>query len=385
MSPAKKAALGVGLLFSSNGLVFASLLPWYPQLKAALGLSATQFGIIVAMGAVGALTASALPPHVLKLFGPRMSSLVSTALMCFLLACIPWVPNGFLFGLILFLTGAADSVADVSQNVSGVRVQTAARRNILSSMHALWSLGAAAGGALGTAGAAAGMSFKIFVAIMAVVGMCLVFAGNTLIGSLADAPAPDDSAAPAPRPALRVLLLAVAPLAALSVAGAVVEDLANNWGALAGVQLAGMSAGTAGLVVTAVIASQSIGRFTGDPLTGRFGARAVARVGSGLILFGGLLVLFSHGAPLLFLGFCLAGFGTATLIPGAFAAAAHIPGVSEGAGVTMISWVLRLGGLLTSPIVGVVTDNAGLRWGMAALVVSGCVALITSRALPARS
>ena len=64
---------------------------------------------------------------------------------------------------------------------------------------------------------------------------------------------------------------------------------------------------------------------------------------------------------------------------------AHIPGVSEGAGVTMISWVLRLGGLLTSPIVGVVTDNAGLRWGMAALVVSGCVALITSRALPARS
>ena len=43
--------MGVGVLFASNGVIFAALLPWYPLITARLGLSATEFGLIVAWNA----------------------------------------------------------------------------------------------------------------------------------------------------------------------------------------------------------------------------------------------------------------------------------------------------------------------------------------------
>src|SRR5690606_40922134 len=65
----------------------------------------------------------------------------------------------------------------------------------------------------------------------------------------------------------------------------------------------------------------------------------VAGAGGGLIAVGGVLVLVGGAVsfPVLLLGgFALAGFGCATLVPSAFAAAAALPGVSDGAGVTLV-------------------------------------------------
>ena len=56
-----RATAGVGIMFATNGSVFAALLPWYPLIAAKLELSAAQFGFTVAAFAVGAIASSALP------------------------------------------------------------------------------------------------------------------------------------------------------------------------------------------------------------------------------------------------------------------------------------------------------------------------------------
>lgn len=377
-------------MFASNGAVFAALLPWYPQIAQRLDLSAVQFGFIVASFAVGAIASSALPASLIARFGPVRVSIGSTLLLALAIAAAPWVGAGWMFAVCLFLAGFFDAIADVAQNVAGIRVQDAAGRSILSSMHAFWSLGAVASGAISTAAAAAGMDMRLLLALVGALGLGLVTTGALMAAPLSGNPPPAVLAAnvepPAPRSQRwgRVAKLAL-PLVVIAICGTMVEDIANNWAALAGVQLAGLPITIAGLAFTVVIGAQCIGRFTGDLLIQRWGSVRVARIGGALIAAGGVALVFSEGQPvLLFLGLASMGYGSATLVPSVFSAAGKLPGVSEGAGVTIVSWLMRIGFLVTSPIIGGITDAAGLRWGLSVLLVIGVATIVLAGALAPR-
>ena len=112
----------------------------------------------------------------------------------------------------------------------------------------------------------------------------------------------------------------------------------------------------------------------------------MAGAGSGLIAVGGILVVLGGAlaAPVVLIGgFALAGFGCATLAPSAFAAVARAPGVSDGAGVTLVGWLMRMGFLVTSPAIGVAATGVGLQVALGLLIVLGLLALACSPALKA--
>lgn len=380
---ARSGTVGVGVLFASNGALFAALLPWYPLLTGRLGLTATQFGLVVASFAVGALASSALPARLIARLGPVQVSLLGTVVLAAAVAAVAWAPAGWAFALALFVAGFVDAIVDVAQNVAGVRVQDTAGRPIRSSMHALWSLGGVASGALSTVSAASGVDARLHLAILAVAGIVLVTLGGRLIGPLADDPPVDASASPSEawRRRWRSVAAVALPLVVVAICGTMVEDVANNWAAVSGVRLAGLDAAVAGAAFTVTIGSQCAGRFSGDLLIERVGAGRVARLGGALIALGGVLVACAANPLPLFAGLAMTGYGSATLVPSAVNAAARLPGVGQGGGVTIISWLMRVGFLATSPIIGAVTDAAGLRWGMGILIPIGVTAVALAGAL----
>ena len=128
--------------------------------------------------AVGALASSALPPRLIARLGPVRVSLLGTVVLAAAVAAVAWAPAGWAFALALFVAGFVDAIVDVAQNVAGVRVQDTAGRPILSSMHALWSLGGVASGALSTVSAASGVDARLHLAILAVAGIVLVTLGG---------------------------------------------------------------------------------------------------------------------------------------------------------------------------------------------------------------
>ena len=379
-------------MFASNGAVFASLLPWYPLLRDRLHLSATEFGFIVAAFAVGALLSTAIPAPLIRRFGTAPVSVISTAVLGLSIAAAGWSTAGWMLALAIFVTGLMDASADAAQNVAGVRVQERFGRPILGSMHALWSLGAVAGGAIATVSAAAGVDIRAHLSVSSALSIALVILGSRLA-------APASSPLPAVAPEVPVagapatgkgkrqlgLLLKIVPLALLAIAGTSIEDIANNWSSIAGVELAGLDTGTAGVAFTLIIASQCIGRFSGDALIHRFGRRRVAQIGGLLIATGGIGVISAHGAPLLFVSLALVGYGMATIVPSAFSAAARIPGVPEELGVTVIGWLMRVGFLATSPVIGLTTDAFGLRTGLALITVIGVATFALAWALQPRT
>lgn len=391
---------GTSLMFASNGAIFASLLPWYPTLVKEWGLTDLQFGFIVAAMPVGSLVSSALPARVVSWRGPLFASVGGTLIMAVLMTLIGQISGGLALAVLLFGCGIVDATADVGQNVAGTRVQDRAGKSLISRLHAFWSLGAASGGIIATWSALAGNDVGVHLAVSSAVCLAMVSLGAWLVGDraaplpreLLDDAHPDVDAAAsdlAPKPsALRSALLAVLPLAAVATAGAAVEDLGQNWGGLAAHELTGLAAASAGIAYAVFLSSQTLGRFLGDAFIDRFGRARVAGAGGGLIAVGGVLVIVGGAvsSPVLLLGgFALAGFGCATLVPSAFAAAAALPGVSDGAGVTLVGWMMRMGFLVTSPAIGVAATGIGLQCALGLLLVLGVVAAACSPALKVRA
>ncbi|MBM6592333.1 MFS transporter [Brevibacterium sp. RIT 803] len=384
-----RAIAGVGLYFSCNGLMFAALLPWYPLLVERLGLNSWEFGLVVASFALGAIASSVVPAHLISRFGANAVVVGGTLLLGLSAAATAWSVNGWMMAACLFFVGFFDAIVDVAQNVVGIGVQESLSRVILSSMHALWSLGGLASGAAATIAAGNGVDMRVHLALIAVVSFIVIMFARRLIsdvgqsrqlaGTGVDAEAaagvsePSTGARPSSK---RAVLLVALPLAVVAICGTAVEDIANNWSAIAAVEFSGVSAATAGIAFSVVIGSQCLGRFSGDFLVQRLGSSRIARLGGGLIALGGIGVVTAVEPIQLLVGLALMGYGSATLVPGALGAAAHIPGVGKAGGVTLVNWIMRVGFLGTSPLVGIIASLGTLRWGLSVLIVIGAVTMI---------
>jgi hypothetical protein len=80
-------------------------------------------------------------------------------------------------------------------------------------------------------------------------------------------------------------------------------------------------------------------------------------------------------------GFAAAGLGVATLVPAAMQEADELPGLRRGTGLTVVSWLMRLGFLLSPPLVGLVADAAGLRVGLLIVPIAGVAVVFLSSVL----
>jgi Na+/melibiose symporter-like transporter len=287
-------------------------------------------------------------------------------------------------------------------------VQRLYKRSIINSFHAIWSIGAVSGGVMGAVAAALGIPLLLHLTISAVLfGAAAVasyrwlLAGpeptpdaaptvaEPLAGSIAE-PTPASAASPSPTQIAKsggtvwryATLLALVVIAA---GGAIVEDAGSSWSAIYLSDSLGASAFVAGLGFISLQGMQFVGRLLGDRMVDRFGQRAIARLGGALVLVGMGAALAFPSIPGTVVGFGLAGFGVATLIPGAMQAADELPGFKPGAGLTIVGWLLRLGFLLSPPLVGAIADASSLRFGLILVPAAGLLVLIFARVLATRT
>lgn len=412
----RRARAAVAALFFVNAVLYANLVPRLPEVKDALGLSNAELGAAVAAMPVGALLSGLLAPMLIQRLGSaRVASfgLVATAVV---LVGVPYAGVWAAFAALLLLIGALDAVVDVAQNAHGFRVQRAYGRSIVHAFHGVWSIGAVAGGLLGSAAVALGLPLSAHLAAVAVVfGVASVAGYRFLLRGPEDAervaqveaqvaadgaaPAPD-ATAPAPDEGpdgaarrstaprrvrwTRRTVLVMAALGVLAAAGAFVEDAGSTWGALYLRGEVGAAAATAGLAFVSLQVAMTVGRLLGDRLVDRFGQRRVTVVGGAAIAvgMGGALAVPTLATTLV--GFALAGLGVATLVPAVMHAADELEGLPPGLGLTIVSWLLRVGFLLSPALVGVVADATSLRWALLGVVVAGVATFVLGRVLPGR-
>jgi MFS family permease len=380
----RRARAAVASLFFANGALFANSVPRYPDLKAALELSNTELGAAVGAAALGGLLAGPLAGALVARFGSVRVAPLSTVCLAISVALVGVAPSWAALAAVLFLTGVADSTADLAVNAHGLRVERRYGRSVLNSMHAVWSIGAVVGG--GTGAAASGLAVPLS---WHLAGAAVVFAALAVVAARFLLRGRDDQDGAAPRAGRRAvrwrragpLLLALGLVAAMAQS---MEDAGATWAAVYLREELGVATVVSGLGFIALQGLQTVGRLLGDRLVTRFGDRAVARAGS--VLAGGAMVL-SLAVPTAagtVAGFGLVGLGIGTLIPAALRAADATPGLPRGAGLALVGTVNRLMVLVTPPLVGMLADAAGLRTALLCIPVAAAVVLALAPVLSGR-
>ena len=378
----RRARAAVAACFFLNAVFYAGLVPRLPEVKEQLGLSSTALGAALAALPLGALLAGLSSATFIRRFGSGRVASYGLVLLGVTVWTVSVAPNWLGLAAALLVVGALDAIVDVAQNAHGLRVQRLYQRSILNAFHGVWSIGAVAGGLLGSAAAGLRVPLVAHLGASAVAfGVLALVASRGMLAGR-DEPEPAAEEVLRERPRRRAADPALAVLGVLAACGAFVEDAGASWSALYLRTELDAGAATAGLGFVALAVAMTVGRLTGDRVVDRFGQRRVARAGGALTAAGMGLALALPSVPTTLVGFALAGLGVATLIPAVYQAADELPGLPHGLGLAVINWLLRIGFLVSPPLVGALADATSLRVALLVVVLAGVGALVLGRSLP---
>ena len=416
---ARRARWAVTAAFATNGALLGALIPHYPEAKAVFRLDPAAFGLLVIALAVGGTLAGPLPAPILRRFGARRVMLAGSVAIALLTTAAGLVldvagagagaghgagtaaawPLWVFAGLVL-ASGVLDAVVDTAQNAQGLQVQTRLARPVLTTMHAGWSLGAAAGAGLGAAvitvgGPAAlhlGLNGAVCVAVL--LGVRRLFLAEapadsaSARGASEDSPAPSETSAP-PAPALprRAAVAALLPAVVIGMAGFGVEEFGNAWATLFLITERGLDPAAAVLGASTLLGAQFVGRLAGDRTLAALGRRGALTAGLGAVVVGlGLALAPLPGpvaVPAAFAGLALAGLGCAVVVPVAYALGDEAPGLRPQTGLAVTSWCMRLAGVGLSPAVGALAGAVGLAPALTVFLGLAAVGAVLAALLPA--
>ena len=373
-------------MFLANGLGFANLVPRFPEIVEELGLSKSAFGQAVAAASVGALVAGLAASWLIsRLTSAKVASLGMLVVALALLGA-GLARSWLVLAFCLLVVGGTDSIVDVAQNAHGLRVQRRWGASIVTSFHASWSLGAVLGAAMGQAMAGAGVGLGTHMVLTAVVLLVLsvgpLLAGWFLPGHDRDDRDPDQIKEPDDAPEVRpatpprrvrpVTALVLIVVGLLCAASMFPEDVAMNWSSLL-LSEQGAGAGHVGLGLVALQGTMIVGRLVGDRIIDALGQRAVIAWGGALVTLGMGIALLVSSVPGTLLGMAISGAGCAVAVPVTYSAADDVEGLPPGLGLTIVSWLARLAGLLAPPIVGRLADDHGLWVALAYGLLGGLI------------
>jgi MFS family permease len=384
MAQDRRARVAVAALFLTNGAIFANLLPRYPEIKADLHLSNAVYGAAIAAFSGGALVAGLAAAALIRRFHSSRVAVVGTIGIATFVVVAGLANSPLALAAALFIAGASDAITDVAQNVHGLRVQRTYGRSIINSFHAVWAVGAILGGLMGAGAIAIHMPRATHLSIA---GALFSVVAVSAYPYLLRGPDHDD------HPSLRssggggagiAVYATLTALVVIAIAGATVEDAGSSWATLYLRDSLGAPGALAVFGYVALVGFMFIGRLIGDRLVDGFGERAVVRAGGFVTAAGMGAALAFPSVPGTIAGFAAAGLGVATLIPAAMHGADQLPGMRPGTGLTVVTWLMRVGFFGAPLLVGFVADATSLRVGLLSVPISGLAVMALAGALSAR-
>jgi MFS family permease len=347
-------------VFLANGAGIGCWAAAIPRVKADLALSDATLSVALLAFAAGAIIAMPL----MGLFAHRLrsgpASIVAGFGFAAALAVLGFARSLEALSVATFLAGATHGAMDIAMNANASDIERRWGRPIMSSFHAGFSLG-------GAAGAVSGAWLGEFGTVWGLLGPALL--ASLLLAAAAPFVAGEGGGsfggAGFAAPSRRLL-----PLAALAFVSFATEGAVGDW---SGTYLArsGVSPGFAAAAYAAFSVLMITGRIVGDRIVAAAGPRAT--VGLGALVAGAGLTISAASPGLAggVVGFGLVGAGLANVVPVVFSVAGRT-GSSSAVGIASAA-TSGYAGLLIGPVViGAVASAADLR---SAIVMLAAVAL----------
>ena len=364
----------VAAIFFFNGFTIANWVVRIPDVSQALNLSTGTLGLVLLASAVGALVSMPMVGRLCVQFGSRRLTLLCSLGFAISTIFLALSPNVGLLVFTLFIWGASNAGLDVAMNTQGTTIEQGFERPILSSFHALWSvgslLGAAIGGVLASFGLAAGLHLVL-------IGVLSLIAFFVLSRYLITDPQPMETQSQ-PKLKLSSGLMALGAIAFCALLG---EGAIADWGALYLKNSLGADAGLAAAGFVAFQFCMAIFRFIGDQLRLRLGDARVLLISGLVATFGMVLAITPNLVWTTIIGFGFVGAGFAVIFPAALGLVSKLEQGSSGPAIAWVSSIAYSGFLVGPPFIGLLSEVVSLRFGLLAVLLAGVTIAVLSKSV----
>ena len=369
-SPRYRAA---GLTFFLMSVLFAFWVTRLPHVRDMLSLSEGEIGLALFFIPMGALAAMSVSHGINRRFGE--GRVMTTGIILLGVAAIfPVVALSYAtLCLSLFFFGFFMGLTDISMNAVVSMFEQKDNVHIMSASHGFFSLGGVIGAPLGSyiSGTEISPLWQMVVTAALVGGIALVFIFPHTQKFRDDHGDGNESIFAMPRGIL-------VPLAVMAFCTMMGEGSVADWSAIYLKDVAGAPDHLLGFGYAAFSLSMTLGRFSGDRLSKRFGTRLLLMTGL-LTSIIGFLVTLPGDFYLSLLGFILIGAGFASVIPELFRTAGKVEGYTSSYGIAAVASTGYTGFLLGPVLIGFIAEYHGLTTGFVFLILLISAALVLAR------
>ncbi|WP_433689122.1 MFS transporter [Micromonospora carbonacea] len=330
-----------------------------PAVKEKLGLSDGRLSVALLAFAAGCIVGMALLGRLTDRFGSTRVFIPSAILEGVLLVLPGYSDTLVVLSVTLFLFGATHGTLNIAMNANALEVQRAWGKPIMSSFHAIYSIGGFLGAIVGSFFARSGAS--VGVTFLTVGAGVLVLAVWAALWVLPAAGAPE-AAAGSPTaeqgPSRRSLLLVF--FGVLVLCTLVGEGAAADWSAVYLRDNLETSPGFAAYGFAAFSIMMTVGRLFGDRLVRALGPVTLVRLSGALAACGLGAALLVHHPVAGVVGFGLLGAGLSCIAPQVYSAAGNQDPSRAGRALSTVVSIGYLGFLFGPILIGAAATVVGL-------------------------
>lgn len=356
--------IAVKIAFFVNGFVYANWVSRLPRIQEIYHADDGTIGLVLLASSLGAVGAMPFTGWAIIKNGSRRITLFAVLSYCLVVPLIPIMPSlGALMFLYLIL-GVVTGMLDVAMNAQAIMIEQHYKRPIMTSFHALFSIGMASGAWCGAL--FADLEFDLtahFVSVVAIALLASFWAARNLIHDKPDPSLKHDG------PLFRLPNKALISIGIITFCCMLGEGAMSDWSVnyMENITLSSKTLAPVGLSAFAM--AMTFGRIFGDRVRLTLGDKNMIMTG-GIISTTGLIVTLLVIQPYVaILGFFLVGLGLSTIVPIAYSIAGSSKALPPGVGLAMVTTVGYSGFLFGPPIIGFLADWQNLRIALAVVAI----------------
>jgi MFS family permease len=355
--------LAVNIIFFLNGFVHANYFSRLPRIQEQFNIDNGVVGLVLLSSSIGALLAMPFTGWLIIRNGSRRISIFSCYFYCCLIPFIPKMPHVWALILLFFLLGVSAGMLDVAMNSQAVMVEKDLKKPIMTSFHALFSIGMMLGAFFGSLFTELGAQLFVHFTIVSCASLITVFVARYNL--IHDKPAFKATQ----EPAFRLPNAAMVSIGVIAFCSMLGEGAMADWSTNYMENVAHADAALAPIGLSSFALAMTLGRLLGDGARVRFGDRSLM-VACGLVATAGLsfAILFVHPFAVIG-GLFIVGLGLSAIVPIAYSVAGHTKDLPPGVGLAMVTTVGYSGFLFGPPIIGFLANGYTLRIALALVVV----------------
>lgn len=364
----------VTAMFILNGALFGIWASRIPAVRDRLELSHEDLGYGLLFMAAGAVCSFPITGRLTDRFGAVALTRVIAVLYTFSLILLALAGDFWALAAFLFVFGAFHGSMDVAMNAWAAEVEQAYEKPLMSSFHAMWSLGAGLGAVSGYV--AVQLQMSVLQHFLVAGGLVVALALALSWVQWTSRRATDSQGSVFAFPSGVLILVGFTALC-----GALGEGAVADWSAIFLRDVTGAAESVAALGYAVFSVAMVVCRLAGGLVIARVGPVAAARGGGLFAAMGVFCVVSAGAAPLALIGFTLMGVGYAVIMPLAFSRAANDPQIPPGQAIASVA-TLGYGGLLIGPpLIGFLAELLSLRMAFGVLLPLAVLIVVCAGAL----